>query len=376
VVAALTALPDLQHLTWRRVQTSGHKMELPDSKLLQRLTRLTGLDIRCVDVQALQQLSLTKLQHLNIECGDSWAAAGYPGLQELKGLTCLGLKCFPYSFPATVSQFTALQQLEVSAATTSQLNDLTALSALTNLCVLQLSLEPTPLRLSALQHLELGNGGLLVQPVLPGSYLANCTQLRRLLLGGYYLTGPGSHVASSMLQQLDIQRCSLSSPDGTAGLSAWELLFPAPGQLPHLTSCKLHQVEPKPHPADVERLVACCSSLQLLQLDGLQDSELGDSGVSALTRLPYLTTLIVSTVDDQQCSSLAQLTGLRQLKVHDPQGLSPVGLRHLARIEQFTRLGFLCSFDPQKVSTMLEEQLSDDKWNCSHALVNKASAVC
>jgi len=79
-------------------------------------------------------------------------------------------------------------------------------------------------------------------------------------------------------------------------------------------------------------------------------------------------------VTDEQYSSLAQLTGLRDLYVLIPQHLSAAGLRHLARLEQLTCLKFERELEACKVSTILQEQLSDQLQGCRHALVNKVGA--
>jgi len=57
VVSALTTLPDLQQLIWGEVdarECDVDPMELSDSRLLQQLTRLTGLELRSVAAEALQ----------------------------------------------------------------------------------------------------------------------------------------------------------------------------------------------------------------------------------------------------------------------------------------------------------------------------------
>jgi len=136
------------------------------------------------------------------------------------------------------------------------------------------------------------------------------------------------------------------SDAASAAVSPWEVMFPGPGRLPHLTSLMLRYVSPEPQQA-VEWLVTYRSSLRQLQLD---------------------------SVTDEQCSSLVQLTGLRELQVTAPRHLSAAGLRLLARLEQLTSLGFGCHFDSRKVSTELQEQLSDTVLGCRHALVNKVGA--
>jgi len=181
VVSALSALPDLQQLTWREV-ACGQQGELSDSRLLQHLTRLTGLELGSVAAEALQHLSvLTKLQHLSMPSPHAWAAADYPGLQELQGLTCLVLSVRLWAkrqrFPACVTHLTALQQLGVLCATYPELNRLTALNALTKLRVASLRPSSTALQLPALQFLNLqGNLDGPVRLLLHSSHLTSCTQ--------------------------------------------------------------------------------------------------------------------------------------------------------------------------------------------------------
>jgi len=124
VVSALTALPDLQRLTWVAVEC-GQKEELSDSRLLQQLTKLTGLNLCSVSSEGLQHLgSLSKLQHFRISGALQWAAANCPGLQQLTGLTSLRLGYLAQGLPSVVSYLTALQQLEVSEASPTELNGL------------------------------------------------------------------------------------------------------------------------------------------------------------------------------------------------------------------------------------------------------------
>jgi len=358
VVSALTALPDLQQLTWRDA-VCVVEGELLDSRLLQQLTRLTSLKLGSVAAEALQHLSLlTKLQHLSMHLPPEWAAADYPGLQELQGLTHLVLRgslwCSGRRFPACVSRLTALQQLEVVWATFPELNALTALTALTKLHVANLSPTPTVLLLPTLQHLRLKGGIDGFLPLLHTSHLASCTQLRFLSLCFFSLAqgpaGPGSLVASSMLQELEVWHCSLSSGEGVhAAILPWEVLPPGPGRLPHLTSLVLRYLSSEPQQPDVERQVACCSGLRALHLQ---------------------------SVNDEQCRSLAQLTRLQDLQVSNPRILSTAGLRHLACLEQLTSLKFTYDFDWHKVSTVLLEQLSDKVPGYRHAMVNKVGAGC
>jgi len=260
VVAALTALPNLEQLTWCCVYCSN-ELWLPDSSLLQQMTWLTSLELHAVTAAALQHLgSLTKLQHLSIGNADGWVAAGCPGLQELKALTSLKLSDWDLvDLPTSTSQLTALRQLEVRRATPTALNGLHVLTNLTQLCVWQftgLSPESPPLKLPGLQHLQLAVG----RGVLPMAFLASCTSLRVLKLWGVQLTGPGSLVASTMLQHLELDCCRITAADGAAGPAPWQQICPGPGQLPHLTSLQLFGKPSTLQQADIEGVAACCTA--------------------------------------------------------------------------------------------------------------------
>jgi len=106
--------------------------------LLHRLTKLTALKLDLVEAaEALQHLGLlTRLQDLSLAVGHEWAAAGCPGLQELKALTRLELLHSFDDIPPSASQLTALQQLDADGrATPTALNKLSVLTGLTYLCV-------------------------------------------------------------------------------------------------------------------------------------------------------------------------------------------------------------------------------------------------
>jgi len=366
LVLALTALPDLEQLTWHDVRCSG-KPQLSDSLLLQQLTQLTRLDVQYVSAAALEHLgSLTKLQYLGVGAAADWAAAGCPGLGELKTLTSLGLWIVEKDLPASVYQLTALQRLEVLYATPTALHSLQALTGLTYLRVGELvgpSLDTPPLQLPGLQHLVLQLG---VPAPLRRSFLATCTQLQVLELSDVNLSGPGSLVASTMLQGLALDSCRLTAAAGVAGGPvSWQQVFPGPGRLPHLTSLRLTHEQPDLQQVDIERMLACCSSLQGLHLETMQESF-----VSALAQLSGLTRLKLEVAGDEQCDAVAQLTGLQDLTVHGPHAVSAAGLRQLAALKQLTSLGFVynCS---RKVSHVLQAQMSDRLLDHAHAIINQ-----
>jgi len=338
--------------------------------LLQQLTKLTGLQLAGFTAAAVEHLSaLTKLQRLSIGAAQDWAAAGCPGLQELKALTRLELLDRFLTIPASIYQLTALQQMSVSAATATALNGLQPLTGLTQLCVEQVvgvSSESPPLQLPGLQHLELdGRGG-----DMPMSFLSSCTQLQVLRLCYSYFMGPGRLLASNLLQHLELKDCRVYAAADAAGPVSWQQVFASPGQLPHLTLLDLRSAHPALEQADIESVVACCSRLQVLHLYTLQDSF-----APVLAGLPALTSLNLQTVPDQQCSSLAQLTGLRELKVDNPRGVSTAGLRQLAALEQLTSLGFAYFLSSKKLGHVLQKQMSDRLLGYSHAIISKVR-VC
>jgi len=352
VVSALTALPDLQQLTWSSMECGGQQ-GLTDSMLLHKLTKLTALKLNFVRAaEALEHLGrLTRLQHLSIAAAADWAAAGCPVLQELKALTRLELLDNFDGVPASVSRLTALQQLYVGRATSTALNPLSALTGLTHLCVFWLdglSSGSAPLRLPSLQHLEVV--GAQYYP-MPASFLGSCTQLQVLKLGDISLD-PGSLATSTKLQHVKLQGGLAHAAYGAADPVSWQQVFPGAGRLPHLTSLQFTGVHPDLQQADVEWVVACCSSLQVLHLETLPDNS-----ASALACLSGLTSLALEEISDQQCSSLAQLTGLRELTVnHTALEVSAAGLRQLAALEQLTSLK-LNSLGWS--SRMLREHMSD-----------------
>jgi len=239
------------------------------------------------------------------------------------------------------------------------------LPGLTHLCVQKvtgLSPESPPLQLPALQHLELKGWG----DGLPMSFLSRCTQLRVLSLHYLPLACPGRLVASTLLQHLELKSCSINAADGAAGPVSWQQVISVVGQLPHLTSLALRSAHPTLEQADIGCLVSCYSRLQVLSLDTLQDGF-----ASALACLPDLTSLHLQTASDQHCSSLAQLTGLRELRVDFAMELSTAGVRQLAALEQLTSLGFFLRFDADKVTSVLQKQMSDKLLDYSHAIISK-----
>jgi len=299
------------------------------------------------------------------------------GCRELKALTSLQLNGDLEDLPASASQLTALRQLEVQTATATALSRLHVLYDLTRLCVWDMIGAPSespPLQLPGLQHLQLR---CHLNPIMPKLFLASSTRLQFLMLSGFQLKGPGSLVASTMLQHLELYNCSIAAADGAADPVSWQQVFPGPGRLPHLTCLQLFDEVPPLQQADIEVVVACCSNLKAFCRDTSPSSFM-----PVLARLPGLTSLQLHYAGDEQCSAMAQLTGLRQLKLTVPSQVSVVGLRQLAALQQLTSFGmWLRNFKCIKL-VMLADHLMRDKlkgqgmFDCNQVCVNLQFHCC
>jgi len=378
VVSALTALPDLEQLTCWAFIECGSQRALSGSMLLQKLTKLTSLDLAydseeadpLATAAALEHLgSLTMLQDLSLCVTEDWSAAGCPGLQELKALTRLHVWNCCDDIPSSVSRLTALQELTVSVATKAALNKLSVLTGLTCLRLQDMKSVlhgSPPLQLPGLQHLVI----FALGATMPMSFLGSCTQLRVLELCDMDLR-PDSLLASTMLQHLGLSCCMVIAAHGAADPISWQQVFPGPGQLPHLISLSLKDLEPDLQHADMEWVVFCCSSLEELHLGTLQDSF-----ASALARLSGLTSLKLWTASDQDCSSLAQLTGLMDLTVYDASEVFAAGLRQLAALEHLTSLGLNdLGWSNQVLREHMSDRLPEEILTYKYAIVNKG-CVC
>jgi len=339
IMALLAALPNLHHLAWRSMDCCGERY-LPGVPSLQRLTKLTGLELKDVTAGALEQLSaFTKLRHLSVDgVPPMWGFKDFPALQQLTFLTRLHLGDAIYAdvIPLVVNRLTAVQHLGLHNTSYERIQQLHALSGLTSLSAKDVGYmysPPSPLQLPALQRLELGTGGLLSLDSsvhdLPMSYVADCRRL----------------------QVLSLSRLVLRDPGCVLGLTS----------LKHASYCLLNV-------ADVERLVTCCSGIRTSAL-AVRDKVT----LSALAQLPYLTSLSVAGVDEQQCSSVAQLTGLRQLclgrSVTRGCKLTTNDLLELMALRQLTSLGL--THGSLQVPAGLLDRMPDRLPGCSYAIVSK-----
>jgi len=335
VMALLAALPNLQHLGWCSVQCCGERY-LPAVPSLQRLTKLTGLDLKDVAAGALEQLSaFTRLRHLSLDgVPHLWGEDGFPGIQQLTSLSRLHLGDDVSSddvISLVVNRMTAVEQLGLHKASYMHIWELRALTRLTNLYVgnVHLPPPPSPLQLPALLRLELGASFTTDETFMPMSHLADCPRLQELSLTCLVLTPPGCLPTLTMLQHFHYHQRAL-----------------------------LDQ-------ADVECLVTCCSSLHMLQLDARKDVAL-----STLARLPFLTQLHLGNFHDCQCSSLAKVKSLRQLRLRCASPFPPWRLLQLAALQQLTSLGFVQD-GFGLVGAELEGRMSDRLPGCYRAIVNK-----
>jgi hypothetical protein len=328
VVSALAALTGLQQLTWCAVKCSGER-KLSDSLLLQQLTSLTSLELKRATAAAFRHVTaLSKLQQLKVAGAVDWAAAGCPGLEGLQALTSLQLQNAFTDMPASISQLTALQQLDVSVAQYASLLQLHALASLTQLrvkLVAGTTSASAPLPLPALKHLELltraGNR-------MPMTLLSGCEELQDVSLSRFTIKGPGPLVVSSNLQRLVLDQCSMQAAPAAAGqprVSAWQQVFAADLQLPHLTALQLPEAQPALQSADLGLLMGCCPNLRVLNVHAWLYRP-----VTTLLQLQHLTNLTLGYLHDDLCSTLAQLTELLQLKLNDSRAVTVVGWRQLA----------------------------------------------
>jgi len=394
-VSALTALPHLEQLSWRNLH-SGVKedlqTDLPDSVLLQHQRQLTRLELQGVTAEALQHLgSLSNLQHLSIKkqldlAGitrtgptalqsllQEWDEGSLPDLQMLTALTSLEWGCSNH-LPGGIYQLTALQQLEVAAATFTALDGLQVMPGVSRLCVANLydlpkasAPTPAPWQLPALQQLELNSVYKFDDSVFNMVLLACCTQLREISVQLLALRGFVSSLgSSSILQSLKIFCCR-------ADAGSWrEFFLQGSAELPQLTMLQLHggSCITGIHSADVASAAACCTGLKELRLDDAP-------AAPVLTQLPSLTYLHLRAIDDQQCSTLAQLTGLRALCIDYMGGLNVAGLRELTALQQLTRLGMLGIWSSLQASEAEQRRLTDTPPGSlpRFALVNKVRPV-
>jgi hypothetical protein len=326
LAAALWQLPDgLEHLSISGLIAEGLWVQVPPG-VLQRLQQLTYLELtRCrlkspVEGEpALQPLqALTRLQDLRLATVDKVPAdddrldasmlAGAHHLTRLDVSGCWHEDGASFVQPGVLAGKTQLQHLQLAAC----------------------SIAGVPIRTGGAQLL---------------SYLRELQQLTFLGLSCSHSSELGdipaaafsALTASSKLQHLDIS--DLQLPAG-----AWQHVFPAGKQRPHLRSLNLAQIT---HPLtqglfpasapEGSRLVSCCPGLQSLDMQGLRYTA---HLLPALQGLSGLHTLSLGASHAAEpLDGVCQLTGLRELSVYPRDGAKGL-LLQLTQLKQLTALAY------------------------------------
>jgi hypothetical protein len=314
LAAALSLLPVLESL-----EISTHSMQdpclrFPTDVLTANLHQLTSLTLHGVTLQGPSQQVLEQWQ----------------GLSRLESLDLKQHIYAPvrYTIPAALLQNA---------------------HHLTRMVLENFTYEPAVLDSKAkLQHLKIHNSwgrvvwGTWATHVL--SHLQHLKHLTHLDLGVSLKDVEGSDppavaysalTASSKLRFINISMWVL--PAG-----AWQHMFPAGRQLPHLTSLDISGVkEPGGGSAaaapEGSRLVSCCPGLQSLNIQGLRCTA---GTLAPLQGLSALHKLCMGTNhgDVQGLQEVVQLTGLRELFVWAPNSEDVGLLMQLTQLKQLTGL--------------------------------------
>ena len=316
LAAALSLLPDLQHLCFARIWRSDMRGLCFPSSVLQQLQQLTYLELarnqlqNTDDMQHLQ--ALPRLQDLRLG-GVTNSTIRASWLSNLQHLTQLKVRGHRFDFePGALAGKTQLQHLDVQL------------------------------------QLHLSNGGSLwVEQLL--SHVQSMQQLTHLnvsyrRLGVAPAAAYAALTASTKLQHLGMCLCQMPA-------AAWQHIFPAARQLPQLRVLDLyglHNSWPFDNALAPEgsRLVSCCPGLQVLRMPYLlYTAEL----LAPLTGLSSLTELVLRPGDSpdrhtpeeeaQGLDMVCRLTGLRRLSLDDPQDDSGL-LLQLTQLKQLTYLSF------------------------------------
>jgi hypothetical protein len=335
LTAALTLLPGLEHLSIVDNSNSGG-LDVP-SDVLRGLPHLRFLEVTWCELEdpdSLQHLqAMTGLQDLRlgivsgyIESLSSYCVkvsmlSGLKHLTRLQLFHALGRAMLLE--PGALTGHTQLQHLTVSGCSYFQEGEAEAGELLSHLQKMQ-----------QLTYLDLGSEGASHQePSVPVAAYSALT-------------------ASSKLQHLDISCCMLPA-------DAWQHIFPAGRQLPHLQTLIINQVR---HPSgaavapEVSRLISCCPGLQTLLMAYMQySSEL----LAPLVGLSSLSELSLRPADDspefgQGMEVVSQLTWLRRLKL---SGCSKrEGL--MLSLTQLQQLTYLELQEPNTTAMVLQNHVS------------------
>jgi hypothetical protein len=330
LAAALSQLPDLDHLSIRFGVIGMQQVPLGMLLPLQQLTYLELVDISDLADEptghALQPLqALTRLSDLRLSW--SWLAAVVPvtasvlsGTQHLTRLHCTGRSTCEHGALAgkTKLQHLMLAFSDIPGGAAGDAQLLSHLQPLQQLTHLDLT--------AALVH---GWDSEVDENTPPAAAYEALT-------------------ASSKLQHLSIAACRL--PVGVL-----QHIFSAGRQLPHLTSLDISDVQQVPGrsaaPApEGSGLVSCCPGLRQLDMLNLQCRAQLLAPLQALSRLHTLRLSSDKDTAEEVVQALCQLTMLRQLTMDVPRsvGMMPrlTKLKHLTQLE-YGKRAFLEGFITQ-----------------------------
>jgi hypothetical protein len=322
----LSALSTLQQLwMWQletdvSVEPTSPAYSAAFGHMLGQLCQLTNLSLQARYQQRLlgtvlaAASSLSRLQHLNLECVGTDECAVM--VQDL-----------PASLTYLEMQFCALSRNSSSSSSNMRYGQLTALQ-----CVRLECTDFPPAVLLHMPHVTKLDchscGEQRMAETLAA--LQHLQQLRELELQEVLVTASAAEyaalTASSQLQTLQLQRCSIAA-------TAAEHMFTAGRPLPHLTQLCISPDEGWPEitdeaadwlqdpaglrhyslvvgPAHVGRLVACCPALQELGMLVL-DTRVAATDLALLLQLTALTKLGIGGVgcDGAATPALAAMTG-------------------------------------------------------------------
>lgn len=351
-LAALAALPDLQHLSldlacqaqWCYEQREPSPL-LPDSFLAQ-LTQLLKLTCLCLSSAGQQLLSST-------------------GTQQLSSLVRLQKLCLKQQTDYYVSPSRPL--LCADAATALQ-----ELTALTHLQLLGVRAQNIPdlQRCSMLRHVELRDFSNWGPETLAGQ-----TGLRHLALS-CWRASDSMHLVSFLQQQKQLKSLQVTMPAlqmDRAGLAAfttstklqqlrlshmqvqaagWRHAFVPDRQLQQLTLLHLSVHNTAELLAiDLQALVQACPALQQLHLHfahSYRSDPWPDLQPALLADLRHLTQLSVSGAEDVHLPQLLQLTQLLDLRLPNCM-LSFSRLQELTALQQLTSLHVVLHHTQERV---------------------------
>jgi hypothetical protein len=297
VAAALPELPaGLEHLSISKITASGNQWVGVSTAVLAKLQQLTYLELAETGVTCPSKLgpglqplqALTRLVDLRLGAlvpGDGTVPASM--LSETQHLTRLELSGFEQMEPGVLAGRTQLQHLVMTA------------------CFLRDGPAEEAQLLSHLQHMQ-----QLTYLDLENSLNAEPAGSEEEEHLGPPAAAYSALTASSKLQFLDISSCSLTA-------HAWQHVFPAGRQLPHLQELDISGVKVLtqncnlPPAPEGTRLVSCCPGLQHLDMTQLQCSK---ELLAALQGLGGLELLRVGCGDQTEEGLLLQLTQLKQLQ--------------------------------------------------------------